>query len=202
MGKGRAKKTAKSECDMGCNHSKTLEGDTAPGGADLSAADLEAVRRLSGVSGGAGALLEDEDEGDLEGMVEGGGSRFGGIARRDSIRINKNAIEKRKKNVAGEGGKVREGMRRPLPRAFMKPGEKNTATQKGGRFGKASMVRRDSIRVNKEKMDRKKKHRASVSSGTGLPAGMKVEVVPATPPTGKLGKKSIKQMATANPAHE
>ena len=41
-------------------------------------------------------------EGELEGMAEGGGSRFGGIARRDSILINKNAIEKRKKNVAGK----------------------------------------------------------------------------------------------------
>ena len=182
---------------MGCKHSKTLQGVAGRGDDDMSAADMEAVRRLSGVSGNL-ELHQDEDEGVQECIEEAGKARFGGVARRDSIRINKIAIEKRKKNIAGEGGKVREGMKRPLPRAFMKPGEKNSCPPKGGKFGK--IVRRDSIRVNKEKIDRKKKHRESKSNSAGLPAGMKVEVVPPTPPYGEQSIKSVKHMA--NPAHE
>ena len=89
-------------------------------------------------------------------------------------------------------------MRRPLPR-FMKPGQKNSLL-KGGRFGR-SVKRRDSIRVNKEKMDRKKRHRLS-GSGTLVSEGVKVEEIPPTPPTGKQGRKTAKQAPTANPAHE
>ena len=66
---------------MGCKHSKTLKGEAASTSDDLSAADLEAVRRLSGVSADVARQAAD-DLGAAEGM---GGSGFA-LCARDSIR--------------------------------------------------------------------------------------------------------------------
>ena len=159
---------------MGCKNSKTLKSDE---NADLSADDIAAVRRLSAAT--------QEDILDPRSPI-GPGKGFGSIARRDSIQVNRKAIEKRKKNVAGEGGPTREGMRRPLPRAFMKPGSPQTPVT--GKFkGSKLKKRRDSIAVNKEKMARKKQQHQRNGSA---PDGMKVEVVPGTPEQGS-GKKTV-----------
>jgi len=63
--------------------------------------------------------LSKDDDNDEEVPVRG----FGGVARRDSIRINKDAIEKRKKHADNVAAGITTDIPKPLPRAFMKPTE-------------------------------------------------------------------------------
>ena len=177
---------------MGCNQSKTLRSSDTSSSNKLSTAEQGAISRTN---------RNDDCQTGGEGndILENTPSNISKFARRDSIRINKEAIEKRKRNNAGEGGKIREGVKRPLPRAFMKPGTTNSAPMKGF---KNALKRNDSIRINKEKMERKKKHQKRGSGDTdSLPLGIQVEVVSSTVQTEKQGDKSA-LASVKNPSHE
>ena len=145
---------------MGCKSSKTLKQD------DITAEDEARIKELAGANG------EDDDE-DEEAPVRG----FGGVARRDSIRINKDAIEKRKKHAENVAAGITTDVPKPLPQAFMKPTEEGgsgrppvvIAKRSGGKKG---FGRRDSIKVNKDKMERQKNR-----TGGAAPSSVNVEVV-------------------------
>ena len=143
---------------MGCNQSSVQDPD-----ADLTPEEEARIKELTGDDG------EDDDD-------EPVGRGFGNIGRRDSIRINKDAIAKRKQHKLDIADGTAEA--KTLPRAFMKnDGKKNkpviAKSKKGGErgFGKG---RRDSIRVNKDMMERKKNRN---NSNSAAPAGVNVEVI-------------------------
>jgi hypothetical protein len=95
---------------MGCNNSKTLEEDLAAGDAAASA--------LAGETATTDTLDNEEDDVPTK--------TFGkprGFDRRDSIKYNKEAIEKRKKHNQN----ITDGVEnKSMPRAFMKPGSINS----------------------------------------------------------------------------
>jgi|TARA_B110000091_G_C13384829_1_gene297649 hypothetical protein len=148
---------------MGCNNSKTLEEDLAAGDAAASA--------LAGETATTDTLDNEEDDVPTK--------TFGkprGFDRRDSIKYNKEAIEKRKKHNQN----ITDGVEnKSMPRAFMKPGSINSGPVIKKSNKQRGFNRRDSIKINKDAMEKKKK-RASANKETGkgfAPSGIDVQVV-------------------------
>ena len=151
---------------MGCNNSKTLEEDLAAGDAAASALAGETANNTNSTTD-----TLDNEEDDVPTKTFGKA-----CGRRDSIKYNKEAIEKRKKHNQN----ITDGAEnKSMPRAFMKPGSLNSGPVIKKSSKKRGFNRRDSIKINKDAMEKKKK-RASANKETGkgsAPSGIDVQVV-------------------------
>jgi hypothetical protein len=152
---------------MGCKNSKTLQQEDDLEKADAAAAELASETDSGSGSGGVTCTSNEpnDDEDDIPVKT------FGKGRRRDSVKYNKKAIEKRKKHNANLASGVET---KDMPRAFMKPGETSTVIKKTGQ--RKGFGRRDSIALNKKMLEKKKKRNSGKSNKGTAPAGINVEI--------------------------
>jgi hypothetical protein len=150
---------------MGCKNATARQPDPDE---DLTPVEKARVEELAGTTqDSVGNDKNKEEEADTEKTV---GRGFANLSRRDSIRINKDAIAKRKQHAQN----VADGTSKEMPRAFMKPGQTSSVPIAKSKT-KRGFGRRDSIKVNKDNMERKKKRGGD--KNTAAPSGISVEVV-------------------------
>ena len=115
---------------------------------------------------------KDKDEDQAEEEEDVPRKNFGKAQRRDSVKYNKDAIAKRKQHNQNIADGIEN--KADMPRAFMKEGitsglPAGVVIQKSGK--KRGFNRRDSIKINKDAIEKKKK-RASASEVLAAPEGI------------------------------